>query len=123
MKTILSALLLLASCHAFAFEEADWTAEEQAYLSEADLNEDPALLEQYGDEAPVVLVQGYNMNPKFNIHNSQGGVAPDNTGWSPCTRKQFSFVQVAGWTPVARGWRNPQYRFRQSGSGWLCKKI
>jgi len=76
MKTILSALVLLASYHAIAFEEAeeaDWTAE--AYLSEADLNEDPALWEQYGDEAPVVLVQGYNMNPKFNIHNSQRGVA------------------------------------------------
>src|SRR6476620_8474955 len=98
MKTVLSALVLLASYHAFAFEEAeeaDWPA-----------------------EAPVFLVHGYNMNPKFNDYNSRMGAAPDNTAWSSCTRKQFSLVEVAGWTPVARGWRNPQYQFRQSGAGW-----
>ena len=128
MKTILSALLLFASCHAFAFDEAaesGWAPEEQAYLNEADLNEGLDLRDQYQyrDDLPVVLVQGSsNMNPKFNIYNSKGGVPLSAQGYTPCGRGQFSFTEVKGWTRVEKGWRNPQYDFRKPRDVWMCKR-
>jgi hypothetical protein len=128
VTTILSALVLFASYNAFALgeaEKADCSAIELAQLNIAESNDQSARSKLDGEDAPVVLVQSMNMNPNFNYYNSQRGVAPDNTGWSPCTRKQFSLVEVSGWTPVPKGWRNPQYKFRKPPNSdiWQCKKI